>query len=153
MDIRNWNPGLVGIYNWLFDDDEYGYAFFMFWFVKLGFEKDGDGNSFLSGWNRFGFEAKKMKKGIFQPEKEDKSLDGEWQREGGSSGDGDGKSGCRPEIMKIIVGGLFDINAPQIGQAHDKFMSNTNVPNGQNGQIVTTLKVWWAGQMERIEVE
>ncbi|KAM7459550.1 hypothetical protein LguiA_036544 [Lonicera macranthoides] len=70
IDIRvSWD-----VYNWLFDDDEDGYALFMFRFEKLGgFEKD-DGNCFLNEWNHeknsygFGFEAKKMKKnGIFRP--------------------------------------------------------------------------------------
>ncbi|KAL7181807.1 hypothetical protein ACSBR1_040667 [Camellia fascicularis] len=74
------------VYNWLFDDDEDGYALFMFRFEKLGFEDkeeeqdhDDDDGEFkrLNMWSQqscgFGFEKKKMKKGLLRTAKSSSS--------------------------------------------------------------------------------
>ncbi|XAR71025.1 hypothetical protein NMG60_11028105 [Bertholletia excelsa] len=62
------------VYNWLFEDDEDGYALFMFKFEKLGFDEEEDylnqfnekNNNGMVLWAQqscgFGFEKKKMKK-------------------------------------------------------------------------------------------
>ncbi|KAK3005116.1 hypothetical protein RJ639_016506 [Escallonia herrerae] len=61
------------VYNWLFEDeDQDGYALFMFKFEKLGSEEDFEGlNSGMVLWGQdscgFGFERKKMKKGLLRP--------------------------------------------------------------------------------------
>ncbi|KAK2989869.1 hypothetical protein RJ640_018139, partial [Escallonia rubra] len=61
------------VYNWLFEDeDQDGYALFMFKFEKLGSEEDFEGlNSGMGLWGQdscgFGFERKKMKKGLLRP--------------------------------------------------------------------------------------
>ncbi|KAJ8538823.1 hypothetical protein K7X08_032292 [Anisodus acutangulus] len=60
-------PVLVSwdVYNWLFDDDEDGYALFMFKFEKSSFEDHG-----IQMWSQqscgFGFETKMMKKGVLK---------------------------------------------------------------------------------------
>ncbi|CAN4076926.1 unnamed protein product [Withania somnifera] len=63
-------PVLVSwdVYNWLFDDDEDGYALFMFKFEKSSF--DDQFNSGVQIWSQqscgFGFETKMMKKGVLR---------------------------------------------------------------------------------------
>ncbi|KAK2987671.1 hypothetical protein RJ640_027923 [Escallonia rubra] len=54
------------------DEDQDGYALFMFKFEKLGSEEDFEGlNSGMGLWGQdscgFGFERKKMKKGLLRP--------------------------------------------------------------------------------------
>lgn len=61
------------VHSWLFEEDEDGYALFMFKFEKLGLEDEDDYFNSLdlekNGWSHhqqtcgFGFETKKMKKG------------------------------------------------------------------------------------------
>ncbi|XP_060208776.1 uncharacterized protein LOC132636097 [Lycium barbarum] len=60
-------PVLVSwdVYNWLFDDDEDGYALFMFKFEKSSLDDQG-----VQMWSQqscgFGFETKMMKKGVLR---------------------------------------------------------------------------------------
>lgn len=63
-------PVLVSwdVYNWLFDDDEDGYALFMFKFERSSF--DDQFNNGVQIWSQqscgFGFETKMMKKGVLR---------------------------------------------------------------------------------------
>ncbi|OIT37505.1 PREDICTED: uncharacterized protein LOC109240679 [Nicotiana attenuata] len=69
-------PVLVSwdVYNWLFDDDEDGYALFMFKFEKSSYEyvaaDDFNFNNGVQLWSQqscgFGFETKMMKKGVLR---------------------------------------------------------------------------------------
>ncbi|PHT40484.1 hypothetical protein CQW23_19338 [Capsicum baccatum] len=72
-------PVLVSwdVYNWLFDDDEDGYALFMFKFEKSSFD-DHHFNNGIQMWSQqscgFGFETKMMKKGVLRSTSSSSSL-------------------------------------------------------------------------------
>ncbi|XP_004244888.1 uncharacterized protein [Solanum lycopersicum] len=55
------------VYNWLFDDDEDGYALYMFKFEKSSLDEEQFNNSMWSQQScGFGFETKMMKKGVLR---------------------------------------------------------------------------------------
>lgn len=63
------------VYNWLFDDDEDGYALFMFKFEKSSLDELNNG---VEMWSQqscgFGFETKMMKKGVLRSSSSSSSL-------------------------------------------------------------------------------